>query len=263
MKQTVMVTGSQGYIGSNLCRWLIYHGHNVIQIDKTIGSDILETFLHDYNPDVIVHLAAIASIGDCEIDKHQTIRDNVLTCQYISQFAFERQIPVFFSSSQAVKNPSSSTYAMTKLIGEEVFKDRNEFIIMRFANVFGGINFIDDKTSVVAKWIRRYQRGEPVTINGDGHQTRDFVHVDDLCKIIIMLLSHKDAMYNTFDVGTGVETSINELFEMFPKDAKYEYHHYSDMVGVASNVADTSGLIGLDIETTITVSEYLKDLLSR
>ena len=273
--KTIMVTGSCGYIGSNLCMMLIKKGYNIIQIDKKIHSDILSTDLNRYNPDFIVHLAAISSISECEKYQIQAIHDNVLTCNRISQFAREKSIPVFFASSQAVKNPMGSTYTMTKLIGEETFKKYNNCVIMRFANVFGGINFIDDKTSVVARWLREVQKGHKLTINGNGKQTRDFIHVDYICQVIIGYMESLASYYTTFDIGTGEEISLNKLASYFSEYEKltgkdiFRFDPDSDTVGVMGNVADTETLNDIIndnlivVEEPITVEQYIKEFLKK
>lgn len=255
----VMITGSHGYIGSNLIRNLHISKYEVIPIDKKINRDILDIRLSKYNPDVIVHLAAVPSISDCEDNISQATKDNVLSCMLISYYAKHLNIPLFFASSQAVKNPKSSVYAYTKYIGEELIRMNNNYVIMRFANVFGGVNFIQDKTSVVAKWIRSYRDNKPLVINGDGNQTRDFVHVDDICRFIIHCIDN-NIMNETLDIGTGVETSINELYSYFPSDATVEYDTQSSAVGVMSNVANIERLDVLKVNPSISVSDYLSNL---
>jgi len=259
MMKKLMVTGSSGYIGSNLCNILDKSKYSVIEIDKKIGKDILDINLNHYNPDMIVHFAAISSIGGCEDDLPQATKDNILTCMRISYYAKDCNIPVFFASSQAAKSPKSSIYAYSKYIGEQLLKINNNHVIMRFANVFGGINFIQDKTSVVAKWMRQYRDNKPLVINGDGNQTRDFVHVDDICGFIIHCIE-KGVINGTFDIGTGVETSINKLSSYFPADAKIEYDKHSSMVGVMSNVANTMKLNTMKIKPSIFIEEYLKSI---
>lgn len=256
-----MVTGSAGYIGSNLCKKLIQSGYNIVQIDKVYGSDILKTDLRQYTVDCVVHLAAISSIGECQDNKEQAIRDNVLATVKVSEYAKTYDIPVIFASSQAIKSPDSSVYAMTKFIGEEGLKHSNEYSILRFANVFGGDNFIDEKTSVIAKFIRAYDAFTPLTINGTGEQTRDFVHVDDICKAIIYSI---ESEYTKMicDVGTGIENSILDVAKMFNCDVSYDSE--SGMVGVESNVADTKCIYNhLGFVPGISIKEYIKRLVVR
>jgi nucleoside-diphosphate-sugar epimerase len=151
-------------------------------------------------------------------------------------------------------------YATTKYIGEQMLKTNNKYIIMRFANVFGGVNFIEDKTSVVAKFIRMYQRNAPIQVNGTGNQTRDFVHVDDICTAIIRCING-EITNKCMDVGTGIETMIVNMACMF--DHPIVFNEDSDMVGVESNVADPDALMTLTgFRPIIPLSGYIRDIVS-
>jgi len=258
--KTVMVTGSAGYIGSNLCKVLVQEGYNIIQVDKAFGDDIMNTDLHQYhNVGYVVHLAAISSIGECQENKQQAIKDNVLATTKISNYAKDYHIPIIFASSQAVKTPDSSVYAMTKYIGEECFKLSNRYSILRFANVFGGDNFIDEKTSVVAKFIRAKKSHQPLIINGTGDQTRDFIHVHDICTAIMKCIDIGSTEL-TCDVGTGVETSILEVARLFESDITF--NDTSGMVGVKSNVANTNSIEKrLGFVPNIKIGDYIESII--
>lgn len=83
--------------------------------------------------------------------------------------------------------------------------------ILRFSNAYGPYSL--HKKSVVAAWLRAAHAGEPVTIHGDGEQTRDFVFAGDLAAAVVAALDAPDGSVagETFQVGTGRETTINEL----------------------------------------------------
>ncbi len=108
-----------------------------------------------------------------------------------------------------------SAYGMSKLSGEALcsayFHSYGiDAIALRFANVYGP--YSTHKSSVVAKFMRRILKREPLIIYGDGRQTRDFVHVHDIVDAIILALN-ADTVGRVFQIGTGVETSIKDLFE--------------------------------------------------
>jgi UDP-glucose 4-epimerase len=250
--KTILVTGAAGYIGKNLCYKLIDNGYNVIQIDTKYGSDILNVDLYEYTPDYIIHLAAISGIKDCQDDVDGAIRDNVISLNKISQYSKDLDIPIFFASSQAVKNPLSSMYATTKLIGENTLKQHNRYIIMRFSNVYGGRDYIETKNSVVASFIKKYMNREPLIINGDGNQTRDFIHCDDICNIIMYCIENGNEGI-TFDVGTGKETSINELASYFNHDSVIN----DTDSGTKSSVADTTFLDNHGITPKPRLKKYI------
>jgi UDP-glucose 4-epimerase len=86
------------------------------------------------------------------------------------------------------------------------------FIALRFANVYGPYSY--HKGSVVAKFFKDYLQREPWTVYGDGSQTRDFVYVGDLCRGIQQALELQVSGFSVFNLGSGTETSVNELIAL-------------------------------------------------
>ena len=128
---------------------------------------------------------------------------------------------IYAGSSSKHHNPSDSPYAMYKYLGEEICKlYKNSYKlnveIARFYNVYGPGENIDEKYgNVIGIWKSKIKKGEPLPIVGNGEQKRDFVHVDDivdgLIKIALSQNSHEDA----WELGSGINYSINELFNLF------------------------------------------------
>jgi UDP-glucose 4-epimerase len=126
---------------------------------------------------------------------------------------------------------------MSKYMGEEICKlYRNSFNfsveIARFYNVYGPGENIDEKFgNVIGIWGSKILKGEPLPIIGDGNQKRDFIHVldivDGLIKIALSKLSHKDA----WELGTGVNYSINELFSYFKQKFNVDSCYLPDQKG--------------------------------
>lgn len=256
--KTILITGSAGYIGNNLCDLLIKLGYNIIQIDKKYGSNILDVDFNEYHPNFIVHLAAIPGIQDCQNNIENAINDNVLTTNIISNYAKKENIPIIFASSQAVKDPTSSVYAMTKLICERILKQHNNYIILRLSNVYAGLNYLKMKSSVIAQFINNYQNNKPLLINGNGTQTRDFIHCEDVCKVIETCIKN-DISKMIFDVGTGIETSIIEVAQMFEYDYQLTDNHKT---GIKSSVADTKTIEYLNIKPESRIKDYISRTLS-
>lgn len=231
--KNVMLTGSSGYISSNFIH-LYGDKYNIIPVDKKINKNILDLTYQDYvSIDHVVHLAAISGIKQCEQDIDLTIEDNVLSAIALTQMA--SHTPITFASSQAAKNPQN-TYAFTKKICEKYIKRyAYAYSILRFANVYGGLNYFTTKTSVVSKFINAYNDGKPLIVDGDGSQQRDFIHVNDICRAID--LSIEKPINTTVDIGTGKGTSIIDLAEMV---SPFIINRYSNKVGIKSNIADTS-----------------------
>ena len=93
------------------------------------------------------------------------------------------------------------------------FQQVNKFLVGRssplFSNVYGPFSY--QKSSVIAKFFRQVQVGEPITVFGDGEQTRDFIYVGDLCQGIIKALEAPLPFGQAIQLGSGRETSINEM----------------------------------------------------
>ena len=140
------------------------------------------------------------------------------------EWAKKQNVKVIYAgSSSKHHDPSDSPYAMTKFLGEEVCKLYKKSYsvnveISRFYNVYGPYATLDEKFgNVIGIWTYQAMKGKPLTIVGDGEQRRDFIYVGDLVDGLIRIanteLKHEDA----WEIGTGVNYSINELFEMFNK----------------------------------------------
>jgi len=233
----ILVTGGVGFIGSNLIRRLLSDGHIVSSLDNySTGTaknevsgcnyyicDLTEiSTIGERNFDVIFHLAALARIQPSFSHPNETFRSNVDGTEAVLEFARAINAKVVYAgSSSRWHDPRKSPYAMSKYLGEELCKMYRESLgckiqIARFYNVYGPGEITDgDYATVIGIWRKQIRDGNPITIVGDGEQRRDFTHVDDivdgLCKIMNSECYHDDA----WELGTGVNYSINELYAMF------------------------------------------------
>jgi UDP-glucose 4-epimerase len=232
----VLVTGGAGFIGMNLIKRLLNEGHEVVSLDdyKTgfkenhvegatyIEGDV-ETILYiDGKYDLVYHLAALSRIQPSFQDPTETFRVNTLGSQTLAEWARLNGVKVVYAgSSSRWHDPYQSPYACFKHMGEEIFKLYRKVYeldaeICRFYNVYGPGEIVDgDWAAVIGIWRRQVRDGLPITIVGDGEQRRDFTHVDDivdaLYKVGISSEKHEDA----WELGTGTNYSINEVYEMF------------------------------------------------
>ena len=235
MLPTLLLTGSEGYIATNF-----YENYkkvfNFIKLDTKINKPILE-FNDFQSVQYIVHMGGNSGIAECDGHIDMSYINNVLSTLHLL-----RGIPIVIASSQAAKNPKSGVYASTKRMcevgGLYHNLDKNCVKLLRFANVYGGTNFIGNKTSVVAQFLTNKLNNEPLQISGDGSQTRDFVHVIDVCSAIFLSLICNKRFVDPVDVGTGRETSINKIASMISDNIQYSGKNS----GAGSSVADTSQL---------------------
>lgn len=272
----IAVTGAAGYIGEELCSFLLKQGHDLIQIDTKFDSP-LEYIPEDKAElltyaDCIVHLAAISGIQACEDNPTEAALSNTINSIRLMQFASDRQIPMIFASSAAADNPTSSFYAASKFNAEQMahFLNSNydaNINVLRFSNVYGGDNYINKKNSVVAKFVRQYLKGEPLLIDGTGTQTRDFIHVKRVVEVINRVINEGN-IPEKLDVCSTITRSINDVVGMFPDDARIGVVPGERSVGVASvspNVADMWQLMGNDWsnKNRNDLEDYLNSVLKR
>jgi UDP-glucose 4-epimerase len=122
---------------------------------------------------------------------------------------------VRFPADESHPNSPCSPYGIAKLAVEKyMFYYRESYqlqtIALRYANVYGPRQNPHGEAGVVAIFASRMLEGKPVTINGDGLQTRDYVYVEDVVRANMAVLNHPKS--DVFNVGTGVETDVNVLF---------------------------------------------------
>jgi UDP-glucose 4-epimerase len=244
--RTVLITGGAGFIGSNLTRRLVRRGDRVrILDDLSIGqtayldgvpNDLVRGSLADAETvrsavagvDAIVHLAARAGIDDSVRDPLGTFEANVTwsvglldaaRLAGVRRFVFARRTPPPATiHHRATRRTSPSDLAVWRLeVGDrgvlpgvrgDVRAGRLlAALLQRLRAVLA------TQASVVAAWLRAALADRPIEINGDGRQTRDFVHADDLAAAVEAVWTHPedDVAGELFQAGTGVETTVAAL----------------------------------------------------
>jgi UDP-glucose 4-epimerase len=251
----ILVTGGAGFIGTNLVKRLLKEGHTVNVIDDfTTGSfdnkqncdyyhgDITNLECIDINAflgiDLIFHLAAASRVQPSFKDPSKTFEINVTGTKNICDWARINKIKmVYAGSSSKHHDPYKSPYAATKYMGEEVCKMYKETYgcdieIARFYNVYGPYEPLDEENgNVIGIWRSRIARGDKIEIVGDGKKRRYFTHVNDivdgLCRIGMVNEKHRDA----WELGTGVNYSVNELAKMFSDKFGCSRHYIKEQLG--------------------------------
>ena len=249
----VLVTGGVGFIGANLIKELIKKGVEVVSIDnystgnkhnevegvKYLDNDIEEIFsIKEKNFDLCFHLAAQSRVQPSFDNPLESVRVNVTGTTKVMEWAKINNIKVVYAgSSSKHHDPSDSPYAMTKFLGEEICKLYKKSFsvnveICRFYNVYGPGENVDEKFgNVIGIWSAKIKKNEPIPIVGDGEQKRDFIHVydlvDGLIKIGFSQKSHKDA----WELGTGINYSINDLFRLFNEKYNVDSVNIPDQPG--------------------------------
>ena len=204
------------------------HGvpHELVEASLADGGAVADAVA---GADAVVHLAARAGIPDSVADPVGVLEANVTDTVKLLDAARRSGVERFvFASSNAAAGdhepPADETdlphpvspYGASKLAGEAYCQAYAATYglaaaVLRFSNAYGPYSL--HKKSVVAAWLRAALAGEPVTINGDGMQTRDFVYAGDLAAAITAVLDAPADVVagEVFQAGTGRETTINEL----------------------------------------------------
>jgi UDP-glucose 4-epimerase len=245
-RKRILVTGGYGFVGTNLVKMLVDEGCSVRILDNlstgtpTYLSDIRHEFVKGDVRDSsavdgamagiegVVHLAGHTSVIDSISDPRLDCDINVNGTLTLLQSCVAHDIPRFvFASSNAplgeqeapvheqkVPRPLSP-YGASKLACEGYCSSFHSThglgaVVLRFANVYGPYSTL--KTSVVAKFIRSVLAGDPLVVYGDGRQTRDFVHVRDICQGLVLALDHGGAG-ETIGIASGKETSVIDMLE--------------------------------------------------
>lgn len=220
----VLITGSSGYIGTNLCRYCKENGIDITQFDIKRGRDVrnissLRKLVK--GNDGIIHLAARTSIPQCEKQILESIEHNVYGTKNASQVAYENGVPLVYASTFAI--PAVSVYGFTKGLGEK-FVLQDGGVVVRLGNVYGGVN--DRRESVINNFRKAKKNGEKAVIYGDGMQTRDFIDVYDVCVALIQGLSAESGLY---EATTGITMTINTLAELFKLNVEYIKERKGDL----------------------------------
>ena len=188
----MILTGSEGFISSHLKNEFEFTG-----LDIKSGNDILTCDLQD--TDIIIHMAAQTDVIDSIADPANDAMNNIIgTIRLAKRYKDKRFI--FTSSGGAIQEKIESPYGLSKFCCEEYIKMIcNDYVILRFPNVYG-----ERSRSVVEKFIH----GEECNVNGDGLQTRDYVHVSDIVKAIkLSVLWEKGTYY----LGSRKNTTVLDL----------------------------------------------------
>ncbi|GAB4385670.1 UDP-glucuronic acid decarboxylase family protein [Albidovulum sp.] len=252
VSRRILVTGGAGFLGSHLCERLLEAGHDVLCVDNyftgrrdnvahLIGNPRFEVMRHDVTfplyveVDEIYNLACPASPVHYQHDPVQTTKTSVHGAINMLGLAKRLRARILQASTSEVYgdpqvhpqredywghvNPIGyrSCYDEGKRCAETLFFDyhRQHRLRIKVARIFNtyGPRMHPNDGRVVSNFIMQALAGEPITIYGDGSQTRSFCYVDDLISGLVALMETEDAVTGPINLGNPVELSIRELAE--------------------------------------------------
>lgn len=243
----ILVTGGAGFIGSWVADSYISNGHEVLILDDLssgrpenvnakaafVKGDIrdrglIKSVMDDFKPDVLNHHAAQIdvrkSVEDPAFDAEVNIIGSITLLENsvkhgVKKFVFASTGGAIYGEPEDIPADEStppmpiSAYGTSKYAVEKYLEYYRhiyslDFVALRYANVYGPRQNPHGEAGVVAIFCSRILSGRTCLIYGDGSQTRDYVYVGDVARANVLALDSKSGSYN---IGTGVETSVNEL----------------------------------------------------
>lgn len=261
MTMKYLVTGGAGFIGTNLVERLVGEGNKVIVVDdlsagkaerlpkkatlyrsSVCNTELLTSIMETEGIEVVIHLAALPSVPfsiDHPLESQKVNIDGTLSMLEAARRAKVRRV-VYAASSSAYGDQTvmpltetmvpqpKSPYGLHKYYGEVMLKlwhdiHKLETVSLRFFNVYGP--HFDPNGAyalVIGKFLKQRMENKPMTVTGDGEQTRDFVHVQDIVDALVRASRNENVGHGeVLNVGTGRGVSVNEIARMIGGPIEY------------------------------------------
>ncbi|MXZ49045.1 MAG: NAD-dependent epimerase/dehydratase family protein [Candidatus Dadabacteria bacterium] len=256
----IIVTGGAGFIGSWVCEAYISEGHEVLVVDNlSTGSEDnippeaefvecdvrdsarLEKAFRQFRPEVVNHHAAQINVRNSVENPSLDADINIGGSLNVLRLSGDHKIGKFIFSStggalygEPKKLPADestpalplSPYGISKLSTENYvrYHSRNHgfgHVILRYSNVYGERQNPEGEAGVIGIFCEKIISGKPCLIFGDGEQTRDYVHVSDVSRA--NLLAATLMQEGTFNIGTSIESSVNDIVDILEEVTKTEF----------------------------------------
>lgn len=293
----LLVTGGAGFIGSNLVERLTSDGHKVIVIDNLStgkrenlqkDAEFFELDIADLTAikpifndiDTVFHVAAIPRIGRSIEDPAGTFRSNVTGTLNVLLAARDAGVGrVVYSASSSAYGPQDrlplledmrpkplNPYALSKYIGEELCREFTDLygldtISLRYFNVYGPrMDQGGDYATVIGKFLRMKREGSPLTIVGDGKQTRDFTHVSDIVEANILASQVRNGGGEVINTGAGSNHSVQEIADIIGGEHVYIPPRPGEVQDTLAGISKAKRILGW--EPKVSLKEGISQLIN-
>ena len=255
-----LVTGGAGFIGSNLVDKLIELGHDVVCIDNESAecheqfywNEKAENYKYDIcdyslieslfiNIDCVFHVASDARIQPAILNPKKSIESNIIGTVNILELCRINKIKrlIYSSTSSAYGKktllPNVETqesdpltpYSVSKVFGENLAKIYYNLyalktISLRYFNVYGDRQPLKGQYApVIGLFLKQYHESKPLTIVGNGSQSRDFTHISDVVQANIIASEIENGFGEVYNIGYGSNYSILDIANMISNDIKF------------------------------------------
>jgi UDP-glucose 4-epimerase len=255
MQSLILVSGAAGFIGSHVCRHFLKANYRIVGLDDLSGgfrdylpegvkfiegsvtdAVLVKKLFAEHRFDYVFHLAAYAAEGLSHFIKYFNYTNNLLGSVNLINASVNHGVKCFvFTSSIAVygKNQLPMTedavpqpedpYGIAKYAVELDLKETHEmfglnYIVFRPHNVYGEFQNIGDRyRNVIGIFMNQIMQGQPMTIFGDGKQTRAFSYIDDVAPVIAASIERPAGYNQVFNVGADKPYAVNELASVVAK----------------------------------------------
>ena len=296
--ETILVTGGAGFIGSHIVDAVVDRNDVRVLDSLSTGSrdhlpadvELIEGDIRDRETlaaamegvDIVFHEAAMVSVPESVDRPRDCHAINGTSTVDILEAARANDSRVVFASSAAIyghpdgvpipesapKRPASP-YGLEKLTGDyytRIYAERYglETVSLRYFNAFGPRQTGGQYSGVISAFLEQARAGEPITVEGDGEQTRDFVHVDDIVQANLRAAT-TESTGTSYNIGTGSNITIRELAETVQRvtDTDSEIVHVDPRPGdIERSEADiTKASEQLGYTPTVTLEDGLSELV--
>lgn len=227
----ILITGAAGFIGRNLVLALMDKKHEITFFDRLLGHDLSDRELLEQNvekSDLVIHLAAIADLNYAREHPQQTFKTNIEGTWNVAEFCSKYQKRLLYASTCCVygdqnfkKFPSTTEdsppspneiYAYSKYIGELIIKSFHfthdlQYVNMRFPTTYGEPGMRE--ALGVKVFFRQAMHDQPITVHGNGAQTRTLTDISDLVEAITRLVDKPEL--NNMAINLSTEQSVSAL----------------------------------------------------